>query len=79
MKESGAAGLIEFLRTSPMDVVPKEWKTTRDWSVEIQRSESRTLFLLREGVKTGRVERRKFRIETDAGIVKPVPHYRMVK
>jgi hypothetical protein len=70
--------LRELVTTNAVDVVPKEWKTTKGWAQEENESVQMTLRMLRQGVEQGVIEMRKFRVNK-SGVVRPVPHYRIVK
>lgn len=74
MMLSGSARLLELMEEPIEDAVPSGWKTTAEIAKEIGMSWSTVSRLMREGMSTGKVECRKFRVER-GGVLRPVPYY----
>lgn len=74
--------LVELLRQISGDTcveeVPPDWKTKADLAAQIGRGESQTGVYLRTLLKSGKVERRLFRIQVGSRPY-PVPHFRLKK
>ena len=72
------AKLLAEERRVPAEDVPGGWKTVRVIAAEQSRSISHTSALLRDAVREGRVEVKRFSIDVGPRTY-PVPHYRIVK
>jgi len=72
------AKLLAEERRVPAEDVPSGWKTTRDIAAEQGRSVSHTSALLRDAVREGRVEVKRFSVDVGPRTY-PVPHYRILK
>lgn len=60
------------------DAIPADWKTEATWATEAGLSRSTVGKTLRDGVQIGMLERKIFRVVTDAGI-RNVWHYRVIE
>lgn len=70
--------LLAEERKVPVEAVTAGWKTSRTIAAEQSRSISHTSALLRDAVREGRVEVKRFSIDVGPRTY-PVPHYRIVK
>lgn len=70
------AAVTEAGKTRP-DPIPAGWFTVNQYAQAIGRSNKRASELLRLGIENGRIESRKFYIETRGRSVFPVPHYKI--
>lgn len=68
--------LKELVSDNSAEVVPKEWKTTREWAKIEKTGLVQTSNYLRRGVALDLIEMKKFRISL-SGVVRPVPHYKI--
>jgi predicted transcriptional regulator len=60
------------------EAVPAGWFTVADLADEMKRDRSTISQRMRDMVKRGKAESRRFRIMTGRGVY-PVPHYRLLK
>ena len=74
MIEVDAAKALEELRSGNGDEIPSGWLTTRQWADEWGLSESRTGVIIRDGVRSGKIQKKLFRINVGERLL-PVPHY----
>lgn len=74
-ENSWAKGFVNQLQAQS-ETVPRGWRTCYDWSVLWDLGTDYTRALLIRGTRIGKMEMRKFRINT-RGRVYPVPHYRI--
>ena len=72
------ADLLAEERKVPAEKVPNGWKTSRTIAGEQNRSLSHTSRLIREAVREGKVEMKRFSIDVGPRTY-PVPHYRIKK
>ena len=72
------ADLLAEERKVPAEEVPAGWKSSRTIADEENRSISHTSWLIREAVREGRVEVKRFSIDVGPRTY-PVPHYRIIK
>jgi hypothetical protein len=70
--------LLAEERKVPAEEVPDGWKTSRTIAEEQGRSISYTSCLLRDAVRAGKVEVKRFSIDVGPRTY-PVPHYRIKK
>lgn len=62
------------------DVVPSGWKTARQIAEETKTSYSMSASrIVGPLILAGMAECKKFRILTPSGIIRPIPHYRLIK
>lgn len=70
---------IQAVASPAADKVPERWKTTHVWSKLWNKSYSHSVRLVSTATRAGLMERKEFRVMTDAGVVKPTPHYACVE
>jgi len=70
--------LLAAERKVPSENVPDGWKSARTIAGEENRSISHTSRLIREAVREGKVEMKRFSIDVGPRTY-PVPHYRIKK
>jgi predicted transcriptional regulator len=58
-----------------VDEVPKGWKTARQIAEETHLSHQRVRGLIYEGVRSGKIQTRTFRVKTSTKVY-PIPHYK---
>jgi len=68
--------LKELLVGNSACVVPKGWKTTKQWADGENVQNCQASVYLRKGLSLGLIEMKKFRVLTGSS-VRPVPHYRL--
>lgn len=78
MIESGSSNLYKLLTERVSDETPDGWKTTEQWADELNKSDSVVHKHLREGIKAGIVECKRFPKRSVDGIMRPQPFYRFV-
>lgn len=66
---------IQAVVSPAADKVPENWKTTHAWARLWNKSYSHSVKLVATAMRAGVMERKEFRVMTDAGVVKPIPHY----
>ena len=71
-----ALALLRREISQDVEEVPEGWRTCQQWAEAWGLSRPHTSTLIRNGVASGRVEMREFKITTTAG-VRRVPHYRV--
>ena len=69
----GLAELLRDLKKCDDESVPKGWYPAKEWAQIWGLSRHHASEYLRKGIEIGRVETRKFRINS-----RPTPHYRKV-
>lgn len=74
--EKWAKRFAEALANPIESKVPPGWFTAFQWTRKLGLSSTRTSAILREGVRCGEIEVRKFRISTGAFKSWPAQHYR---
>ena len=76
--EVWAQGFLDALKRQDDEAVPSEFKTVLQWSQLWKMSRSHAQKFLSDGLETGLVEMRRFRIFNRMKVY-PVPHYRLKK
>lgn len=64
---------------APYETPGPEWKTVHDLEPILGLKRAATQVRLNEGLKSGKVERKLFRVLRTDGAVHSMPHYRIVK
>lgn len=75
LSASALLAQIQSAVSPPIDKVPAKWKTTHAWAKLWQKSYSHSVKLVAVAMRGGFMERKEFRIMTESGVVKPIPHY----
>lgn len=68
-------GLQRSLAGQP-DVIPEGWLTREQWGEKTGLSDTSLWRVLREGLRSGKVEMQKFKIQSASRLL-PIPHYRI--
>jgi len=71
------ADLAAAIAAGGIETPGVEWKTSEAWAEECNMCRDHALRILRRGIKSGKVEARKFRVMS-GGRPAPVPHYRVI-
>jgi predicted ArsR family transcriptional regulator len=73
-----AAWCAALATTITADTVPRGWLTARQLAAKLGKAESTVSSQLSRAVREGRAETQSFRIASGK-VVRPVPHYRLLK
>jgi|GEM_PF-4804180 hypothetical protein len=73
------SALLDQIRSTKADRIPKKFKTSAEWAAEWELSIPQAFRYLRDGVAQGVMIRQVFRVQTMSNRLFPVPHYAPAK